>query len=135
MAKAFVDTASWLALINMDDKFHEKAKAVRTELLQAKTDFVTTDQVLIEVANGLSSPRFRAAAVQLLEAIERSENIRVVRTDQRIYKQAWEMYKRSTDKEWGLTDCISFVVMAEEGIQQAFTTDHHFEQAGFIKLL
>lgn len=39
------------------------------------------------------------------------------------------------DKDWGLTDCISFAVMTQEGITQALTSDRHFEQAGFTKLL
>jgi predicted nucleic acid-binding protein len=39
------------------------------------------------------------------------------------------------DKDWSLTDCISFVVMRDRGITKVFTTDHHFEQAGFKKLL
>lgn len=135
MAKVFINTAAWLALINKDDQFHEKAKAVRAELLQTKAVFVTTDQVIIEVANSLSNPPFRAAAVQLIETIEQSANIRIINANRRIYQRAWDLYERSSDKGWGLTDCISFAVMTEEGIQQAFTTDHHFEQAGFIKLL
>ena len=39
------------------------------------------------------------------------------------------------DKEWGLTDCVSFVVMQERNLTQALTTDRHFSQAGFADLL
>ena len=39
------------------------------------------------------------------------------------------------DKEWSLTDCVSLAVMEKEQIKEAFTSDHHFEQAGFVKLL
>ena len=45
------------------------------------------------------------------------------------------LYEQRLDKDWGLTDCISFVVMQREQIQEAFTSDKHFEQAGFIRLL
>jgi len=47
----------------------------------------------------------------------------------------WTLYQQRPDKEWGLTDCISFVVMQEQGISEAFTSDHHFTQAGFTILL
>jgi hypothetical protein len=39
------------------------------------------------------------------------------------------------DKEWGLTDCVSFVVMQQMSITDALTTDDHFRQAGFRVLL
>jgi hypothetical protein len=47
----------------------------------------------------------------------------------------WTLYSERPDKEWSLTDCTSFVVMTHEHMTQAFTSDHHFEQAGFVKLL
>ena len=48
---------------------------------------------------------------------------------------AWTLYKSRLDKAWSLVDCSSFVVMQQLGIQKALTTDQHFEQAGFIRLL
>jgi predicted nucleic acid-binding protein len=45
------------------------------------------------------------------------------------------LYSQRPDKEWTLTDCISFVVMHEENLTGALTEDHHFEQAGFTALL
>lgn len=46
-----------------------------------------------------------------------------------------ELYRSRDDKEWSLTDCISFVVMADEGIEDALPGDRHLEQAGFRALL
>jgi uncharacterized protein len=46
-----------------------------------------------------------------------------------------DLYRDRPDKAWSLTDCISFVVMADKGIRDALTADHHFEQAGFVALL
>jgi hypothetical protein len=45
-----------------------------------------------------------------------------------------QLYNSRLDKDWSLTDCISFVVMRERGITEALTGDHHFEQAGFTTL-
>jgi predicted nucleic acid-binding protein len=44
-------------------------------------------------------------------------------------------YAKRLDKDWSLTDCMSFVTMQECGISDALTADHDFEQAGFIALL
>ncbi len=135
MSKVFIDTAAWLALINKDDEFHLKAKAVRDRLVAEKLECITTSQVIIEVANSLSKPPLRQAAVKLIESIKRSPDIKVIQITERLCEKAWAMYKSQSDKEWSLTDCTSFIVMEEEVMEEAFTTDHHFEQAGFVKLL
>jgi hypothetical protein len=45
------------------------------------------------------------------------------------------LYAARPDKEWSLTDCVSFLVMQDHGVTEALTADHHFEQAGFVALL
>lgn len=135
MNKIFIDTAAWLALVNKSDEFHERAKAVREDLFKKEAEFVTTNQIVIEVSNSLSKARFRESAIKLIDSIGESKDITVVWIDEGIYAHGWEKYKSKSDKEWSFTDCMSFVIMEEERIQEAFTTDHHFEQAGFIKLL
>ncbi len=52
-----------------------------------------------------------------------------------LYDAGIELYRTRSDKDWSLTDCISFVVMEQRGIVDALTGDHHFEQAGFRALL
>jgi predicted nucleic acid-binding protein len=58
-----------------------------------------------------------------------------VHIDLTLDNQAWQLLKSRPDKEWGLVDCASFVLMQQRGIAEALTTDHNFEQAGFIRLL
>lgn len=65
----------------------------------------------------------------------RDAQIEVVPLTEDLYAQAAALYERHTDKEWGLTDCVSFVVMRERGIQEALTTDTHLRQASFRALL
>ena len=55
--------------------------------------------------------------------------------NEEIFEQAWDLYSGTKDKEWAFIDCTSFVVMRENGIKEAFSTDHHFEQADFKILL
>ena len=131
----FVDTSAWLALVNKSDVFHRRAKEVRDELVKNKAKFLLTNLIIVEIANCLSRLPFRSAAIQLIESIEASKEIQVVEIDREIYDEAWKLYCGHEDKEWGLTDCASFVVMGRYGIKEAFCTDHHFEQAGFTILL
>jgi len=39
------------------------------------------------------------------------------------------------DKSYSLCDAVSFILMRERQINKALTTDKHFAQEGFIRLL
>jgi len=135
MKAIFIDTAAWLALINKTDALHEKAKKIRNRLLKESVQLLVTDYILVEIANTLSRIPFRTSAIQLINFIQASSNIQLVEINREIYGEAWEMYRSRLDKEWSLTDCTSFVIMNRVGIKDAFTSDHHFEQAGFNILM
>lgn len=89
----------------------------------------------IEIGNALSKRRYRKAATELLDSLEEDTSIEIVPITEQLCYKAYKLYRERPDKEWGLTDCISFVIMKERGIDQALTTDGHFEQAGFKILL
>ncbi len=61
--------------------------------------------------------------------------VTIVLLSEDLYARAFRLYRERADKEWGLTDCVSFVVMQERKISEALTTDEHFQQAGFHALL
>lgn len=61
--------------------------------------------------------------------------ITIAPLDMETFDAGVELYRARPDKDWSLTDCISFVVMRERGITEALTGDRHFEQAGFKALL
>lgn len=90
---------------------------------------------MFEIGNALAKRRYRAAAVRLLDAIEHDPVVEVVPLSEQLYARAVELYRERPDKEWGLTDCASFVLMRERGIADALTADDHFRQAGFGALL
>src|SRR5262245_24927840 len=48
---------------------------------------------------------------------------------------AWQLWEARADKDWSAVDCASFQVMQQRGLTEALTTDHHFEQAGFQRIL
>ena len=91
--------------------------------------------VLVELANALSAVELRARAVVLIDELQTLPNVEIVWSSVGLFEKAWSLYRERPDKEWSLTDCASFVVMRERGINLAFTSDKHFEQAGFVRLL
>jgi predicted nucleic acid-binding protein len=131
----FFDTSSILAIADKDDQFHSQAVEIHQELLGHATLFVLTDYILDEVANGLARLNFRAVAVQFIEMIRSSNRCQIIHVSEELFDKGWQLYKSRTDKEWGLTDCVSFEVRRERKITRAFTNDRHFEQAGFTVLL
>jgi hypothetical protein len=133
--KVFVDTAAWLALLNMDDALHAHARQVMSTLRRQRVSLVTTEFVLLEVADALSAPTQRARTVEFINGLRRMPILSIIPASQSLFMDSWTLYSNRLDKDWSLTDCSCFVVMTKEHIMQAFTSDHNFEQAGFIKLL
>lgn len=89
-----------------------------------------TEAVLIEIGNA-SARSNRSAAVAFINSCYTTPNINVVSMDSLLLQRAIELYNNREDKEWGLADCISFIVMEDHGLMEALTTDDHFQQAGF----
>jgi predicted nucleic acid-binding protein len=135
MAEVFLDAAYAIALSALNDQHHKRAVEFAEQMETAATRLITTRAVILEIGNALSKVRYRQAAIALLEALEQDKNVEIVPLSEGLYAQALQLYQNRPDKEWGLTDCISFVVMQDRGLTEALTTDEHFEQAGFRALL
>lgn len=131
----FVDTAAWLALVNKSEDLHEAARSVRDSLVRQKAKLVTTDFVVVEIANSLARLPLRGVAHKLIDFVRASDTVEIVAITSEFFERAYQLYCSHDDKEWGLTDCTSFVVMRNLKIIRAFTADRHFEQAGFTVLL
>ena len=131
----FVDTVAWPALVNKSDTLHLAARTVRDALIQQNAKLITTNFIVVEIANSLARLPLRGLACKLLDFIQTSATIELVTISDELSEKAYNLYCSRTDKEWGLTDCTSFVVMQTLQINRAFTADRHFEQAGFTILL
>ena len=131
----YVDASGWIALVHRKDALHHQATQLYQQRLTQGGRFITTSAVLLEVGNWLSPISLRKLAVDLLDRIERSTRIEVIHLTPELYAKGWELYRNRPDKDWGIIDCISFIVMQERGVPDALTADRHFEQAGFVKLL
>jgi len=132
MDPIFVDSAFVLALINDGDQYH--AQAVRlSEQLEGRR-FLITNAVFFEVGNSLSRTHKKAAAETIKQFLI-SDDVEVIYVTAALLEKALALYQSFLDKDWGLVDCISFVIMRERGITQALTSDRHFVQAGFAALM
>jgi predicted nucleic acid-binding protein len=132
MTPVFADTFYYLALLNADDDQHERAAALTASLAGR---IVTTDWVVTELADGLCRANTRGLLTRFVRDLFADPDVTIIPADRPLWEKRLDLYERRPDKEWSLTDCISFVVMEREGITEALTADHHFEQAGFIALL
>ncbi len=133
--EVFLDTSYALALSAPTDQYHRRALRLADDLESAKAKLVTTRAVLLEIGNALARQRYRPAAVSLLQALESDPGVDVLPLSEDLYARALVLFKSRPDKEWGLIDCASFVVMSERGLTKALTADEHFQQCGFRALL
>ena len=129
----FLDAFFAMALFNRRDRHHASAQAWLGRLRTAR-DVWTTGAVLLEIGDGLSVVD-RRGAVAFIGWLKQARNVRVVAVDTGLFERGLALFAAREDKTWGLTDCISFVVMREHEIRDALTGDEHFEQAGFKALM
>ena len=128
----FVDTGYLFAVASPGDQLYPRAMKWAEAML---LPMLTTDYVLWEMINGYSRTSDRRQAHALLDNIQSSPAWQVIRASEDLYRAGLSLHRRYDDKDWSLTDCISFHVMRERGLVRALTHDHHFEQAGFEALL
>ena len=77
----------------------------------------------------------RKGFVELFPVLESDPQLEIVAATTKLLRQGVKLYSHRLDKDWSLTDCISFIVMEERGMSDGLTGDHHFEQADFRALL
>lgn len=133
--EVFLDASYAIALSATTDEYHDRAMDLAERMEAEGTKLVTTRAVVLEIGNALSRSRYRRAAVVLLAALEEDPTVAIVPVTDPLYGRAFRLYRSRLDKEWGLTDCLSFSVMEERGLTEALTADDHFRQAGFLALL
>ena len=135
MTEVFLDASYAIAPSSVKDQYHQQAVMLSEKLETEEVRLLTTRAVILEIGNALSKQRCRSAAIELLTSLAEDPTVEVVPLSEELFKRGFRFYQSRQDKEWGITDCISFVVMQERGLTEALTTDEHFLQAGFRTLL
>ena len=134
MTAIFADTFYWVALTNVRDSAHERAKEFSRSLSSAS--LVTTEPVLIEYLNYFAAwgPEFRLMASASANSMFSSSSVKVLPLTAELFEAGVDLYAARPDKGYSLTDCTSMVAMRRQGLSQALTNDQHFDQEGFRAL-
>jgi hypothetical protein len=91
--------------------------------------------VLVELGDAFSVGANRKLFLEFVDELSEQSEWETVPASPDWFARGLELFRSRADKEWSLTDCISFAVMRHGGIADALTHDHYFEQAGFRILL
>jgi predicted nucleic acid-binding protein len=132
MRRVFADAWFYIALLDPHDAGHHSALAACTD--DSLAGMVTTRWVLMEVANMLAGSKARTQCAAFLRELSSAPDTQIIPDSPDLFMRGLRLYEERPDKAWSLTDCISFLVMSEQGLTEALTGDHHFEQAGFTTL-
>lgn len=133
--EVFLDSSYAIALAASSDHLHAQALQIADELEQHPRYLITTRAVLFEIGNALSKQRYRTSASNMLISIESDPTIRIIEINREQYRAGLALFISRPDKDWSLTDCMSFEIMRDLRLTEALTADSHFEQAGFRALL
>jgi predicted nucleic acid-binding protein len=135
MNQVFLDTSALIALAVKSDEFHGRAVAVRSQLTESGARIVTSQWVLVEFLNAMRFIGTRLVAANMVDALRHSGKTTIVPAGESDWQSSIGLYRERLDKEWSLVDCTSMLICRQLSINQVFTSDHHFTQAGFEILL
>jgi len=127
-----LDTSGLLCLLDKRELQRSDAQALFDAAFDKLThNYVISELIALAQARKLPRPPVLEFVVDLQESIE----VEVVWVDKALHNLALDMLQHRLDKAWSLCDAVSFVLMNQRKLTEALTTDHHFEQAGFVRLL
>lgn len=128
----FVDSSAWLALADVRDANHSKAISCHRQLARGSMGrLITTDYVWDETLTLLRRHVGFDLARTFYDEVTKGESVQPVWVSPEHFAEARAIFFRYRDKAWSFTDCTSFAVMRALSIEDAFTLDRDFEQAGF----
>jgi predicted nucleic acid-binding protein len=128
----FLDTSGLLCLHCGNEPRHADA----FELFEAAGQMLTHGGVLSELITlALIRGLPRPATLEFVRELMMQPDVEIIWPDGNLHEQALALLAARPDKRYSFCDAVSFVLMREHGILEALTTDHHFDQEGFIRLL
>jgi hypothetical protein len=129
--EVFVDSGAWIALSDTRDKYHEAAKGQFRTLVEERVSLFTTNLVIAEVYTIIRRTGGYDPAMRFLRSIRESVRLKVIFSDRFLEDQAGEILRKYKDQDFSLVDAVSFALMQDLEIEEAFAFDRHFTIAGF----
>lgn len=128
-----LDTSGLFCFLHRNEPHHIKAVQFlnNTSSRRITHNYVLAELVALGLIRGFSREQLLLYVFDLLE----EPNIEIIWIDSFLNREAMELLLARKDKTYSLCDSVSFVLMQRYGITEALTTDRHFEQEGFIRLL
>jgi uncharacterized protein len=136
MAKSevFVDTSGWIAISDEGDKYHHPARSTFEQLIAERRKLVTTNLIVAETYIITRRSSGHNQAMKLLSALRSSPRLHRIWSTAELESQAETILGKYPDQDFSFTGAVSFVVMRERGVREAFTFDRHFATLGFSML-
>lgn len=132
--EVFVDTGAWVAISDADDHYHATAAEFYMRALRHYRALVTTNLVIAETYVLIRRRSGHQPAIRFLDSVHRSRRILKIYSNESLEEQAEDILRRYSDQDFSLTDAVSFAVMGQRSISEAFAFDRHFLAAGFTLL-
>lgn len=129
--EVFVDTSAWVAVIDAHDKYHAPAREAYSRLIGERRTLITTNMVIAETYILVRRTGGHAQAMRLLHSLRGSPRLQKVRSDAGLESRAVDILERHSDQDFSYADAVSFAIMLERGVEEAFTFDKHFAAMGF----
>ena len=127
----FVDTGAWFALADKSDQHHSRAVKVYPKLLSSCHHLTTTNLVIAETYILIRHALGHRQAIRFLKNIAASPRIVKIYSDSTLEETAEDILEKYQDQAFSFTDAVSFALMKQYNIMEAFSFDRHFAIAGF----
>lgn len=131
--KIFIDADAFVALLNLDDPNHQKARRLNKYIEGQKISGISSNFAIGEAITVISQDVGHSKAVNFGQKILQNE-VLIIDADRYHELEALKRFAQATSKNARFTDFVNMVMMDELHIDTVFSFDKHYPQAGY-KLL
>jgi uncharacterized protein len=127
-----LDTSGLLCLHHKAEPFHDQARMLYKQAgIRLTHSYVLAE--FVALATVRRPPRM--SVLTYINDLQDNPDIEMLWVDESLHREAMTLLLVRQDKTYSLCDAVSFVLMRQRNITEGLTTDRHFEQEGFRKLL